>query len=114
MAIAQRVQHLVIDVSNPQLVAAFWSAVLGQTIADDWGAFVRLAPDITGMQLAFALVPETKTVKNRVHLDLSVGDREQAVRDLVEVGAAEIETRAVDGHTWTVMADPEGNEFCVA
>ena len=81
VAIAQRIQHVVIDATNPQLVAAFWSAVLGHPIADDWGAFVRLEPDEAGGQLAFALVPETKTVKNRVHLDLSVNDREQAVRD---------------------------------
>lgn len=114
MPIAQRIQHLVVDATNPQLVAAFWSGVLGRPVADDWGGFVRLAPDESGTQLAFALVPETKHLKNRVHLDLSVEDRVQAVRELVELGATEIESRTGDGHTWTVMADPEGNEFCVA
>jgi hypothetical protein len=78
---------------------------------------VRLAQDETGTHLAFARVPETKNAKNRVHLDLSVDERVQAVLELLELlelGAAEIESRTADGHTWTVMADPEGNEFCVA
>ncbi|MFT7648735.1 MAG: catechol 2,3-dioxygenase-like lactoylglutathione lyase family enzyme [Candidatus Poriferisodalaceae bacterium] len=95
-------------------MAAFWSEVLGRPVVDDWGGFVRLAQDETGTHLAFARVPETKNAKNRVHLDLSVDERVQAVLELLELGAAEIESRTADGHTWTVMADPEGNEFCVA
>ena len=114
MAIASAVQHVVIDTHDPQLIAAFWSQALGREIADDWGGFVRLAPDGAGTQLAFASVPEAKTVKNRVHFDLTAPDRERASAELIALGATMIETRTQDGHTWSVMADPEGNEFCLA
>lgn len=114
MAIASAVQHVVIDTHDPQLVAAFWAQALGRDIVDDGGGFVRLAPDQAGTQLAFAAVPEAKTVKNRVHLDLTAPDRQLATAELIAIGASMIETRIQDGHTWAVMADPEGNEFCLA
>jgi predicted enzyme related to lactoylglutathione lyase len=114
MAIASAVQHIVIDAHDPQLVASFWAQALGREIADDWGEFLRLAPDKAGAQLAFAAVPEVKTVKNRVHLDLTATDRQSAATELIAIGATMIETRTQDGHTWSVMADPEGNEFCLA
>jgi catechol 2,3-dioxygenase-like lactoylglutathione lyase family enzyme len=114
MAIASAVQHIVIDTRDPQLVAAFWAEALGREVADDWGGFVRLAPDGAGTQLAFAAVPEAKSVKNRIHLDLTAPDRERATEELIAIGATMIETRTEEGHTWSVMADPEGNEFCVA
>lgn len=114
MAIANAIQHLVVDTNNPQLVAAFWSAVLGRPIADDWGDFVRLAPDESGTRMAFAAVPEAKAMKNRLHLDLTVTNREQAVIELIGLGGSLTETRNQGEHMWSVMADPEGNEFCVA
>jgi catechol 2,3-dioxygenase-like lactoylglutathione lyase family enzyme len=114
MAIASAVQHVVIDTRDPQLVAGFWAQALGREIVDDWGGFVRLAPDRAGTQLAFAAVPEAKTIKNRVHLDLTADDRQRAAEELIATGATMIETRTQDGHTWSVMADPEGNEFCLA
>ena len=114
MAIASAIQHLVIETRDPQLVAAFWAQTLGREIVDDWGKFVRLAPDAAGTQLAFAAVPESKTIKNRVHLDLTATDRQVAATELIAIGASIIETRKSGGHTWTVMADPEGNEFCLA
>jgi catechol 2,3-dioxygenase-like lactoylglutathione lyase family enzyme len=114
MAITSAVQHVVIDTHDPQLVAGFWAEALGREIVDDWGGFVRLAPDRAGTQLAFAAVPEAKTVKNRVHLDLTAVDRQRASEELIAIGATMIETRSQDGHRWSVMADPEGNEFCLA
>jgi predicted enzyme related to lactoylglutathione lyase len=114
MVIASAVQHVVIDAHDPERVASFWAQALGREIADDWGEFVRLAPDKAGTQLAFATVPEAKTVKNRVHLDLTAADRQSAAAELIAIGATMIETRTQDGHTWSVMSDPEGNEFCLA
>jgi hypothetical protein len=114
MAIASAVQHIVIDTHNPQVVAGFWAQALGREVADDWGGFVRLAPDAAGTQLAFAAVPEAKAIKNRIHLDLTAPDRQRAAADLVAIGATLIETRNQGEHTWAVMADPEGNEFCLA
>jgi hypothetical protein len=114
MAIASAVQHVVIDTHNPQLVAGFWAQALERDIVDDWGGFVRLAADSAGTQLAFAAVPEAKTIKNRVHLDLTAADRQTAAAELIAIGATMTETRTQEGHTWSVMADPEGNEFCLA
>ena len=108
------IQHLVFDAHDPQLVSAFWSEVLGRAIADDWGGFVRLAPDQSGTHLAFAAVPEAKITKNRLHLDITANDREQAVDRFIALGGSLVETRNQGDHTWSVMADPEGNEFCVA
>lgn len=108
------IQHLVFDTRDPQLVSAFWSEVLGRAIADDWGDFVRLAPDESGTRLAFAAVPEAKITKNRLHLDIAASNREQAVSRFIALGGSLVETRHQDDHTWSVMADPEGNEFCVA
>jgi predicted enzyme related to lactoylglutathione lyase len=62
----------------------------------------------------FVKVPELKTAKNRLHLDLAAPDVEAEVARLVELGAARVADTEEYGYTWTVMADPEGNEFCVA
>jgi predicted enzyme related to lactoylglutathione lyase len=108
------VQHIVFDVTDPQMVAGFWSKALQRPIDDDWGDFVRLSPDDAGTRIAFAAVPEPRRGKNRVHLDLNTDNRERAVAELVVLGAVVIGNRTTGEHTWTVMADPEGNEFCIA
>jgi hypothetical protein len=68
-----------------------------------------------GGRILFQVVPEPKTVKNRVHLDLHVGaeQRDEVVRRLVEAGGSVLGKCAEFGSSWTVVADPEGNEFCV-
>ncbi len=73
------------------------------------------APSPERLRMLFQMVPEPKTVKNRVHLDLrNLGDDLDAVRaSLIERGAAELHTGRQGPHTWVTMADPEGNEFCV-
>src|SRR5690606_17831958 len=81
------------------------------------GAAIR-HPDGTGpgARVLFQLVPEAKTVKNRVHLDLRTGDEDQeaVVARLLERGATFLHTGSEGPqHTWTTLADPEGNEFCV-
>ena len=78
------------------------------------------SPDNTGVRVIFLPVPERKSVKNRVHLDIRSGDstREAEVERLVQLGAKEIETKSLStdawSATWTIMHDPEGNEFCVS
>ena len=114
MTIPVTVQHVVFDASDPRRVATFWSHLLNRPIGDDWGDFIRLEPDEAGTRLAFATVPEPKTTKNRVHLDVTVDDRERTCEELVGLGAEVVDTRTAGEHTWTVMTDPEGNEFCIA
>jgi Glyoxalase-like domain len=63
--------------------------------------------------LLFFKVPEPKTAKNRMHVDLATKDPTGEVRRLVGLGATEVEQREGNGTSWTVMLDPEGNEFCI-
>jgi predicted enzyme related to lactoylglutathione lyase len=62
----------------------------------------------------FAKVPEKKVAKNRMHVDLAAPDREAEVARLLELGATRVADMNEWGYEWTVMQDPEGNEFCVA
>ena len=101
-------------------VAAFWEAVTGYAIAfeqqpgnDYW---VLSPPEAGWPRLVFVTVPERKSTKNRVHLDVVPRNRSQAdeVSRLVTLGAQVVDDRrSSDPGGWVVMADPEGNEFCV-
>jgi predicted enzyme related to lactoylglutathione lyase len=64
--------------------------------------------------LSLQKVPEAKTIKNRVHLDLEVADLDDGIARLEALGAKVIQPRPADGWQWVVMTDPEGNEFCVS
>jgi hypothetical protein len=110
-------REVVVDCRDPRRVADFWAAALGWAVQSHsetsfWmSASGAPFPD---MPIVFNAVPEHKTVKNRVHLDVSpVGcDRDEEVERLLGLGA----TRADVGQgerPWVVLADPEGNEFCV-
>jgi hypothetical protein len=114
-----RIGNVVFDCEDVMKVATFWSAALGRPLDDRSGA--RHA-SIGGKDPAraepawyFNRVEEPKRAKNRVHLDL-VTPEPDAVDQLVALGATVVATYEVPGgsHGWTVMADPEGNEFCIA
>jgi catechol 2,3-dioxygenase-like lactoylglutathione lyase family enzyme len=106
---------LTIDCRDPKLVADFWCAVLGYRLVeiDEEGAEVKPG-DGPGFALEFIVVPEGKSVKNRLHLDLrSSGSMADEVARVEAAGATSIRRVDEGGSFWTVMADPEGNEFCV-
>jgi predicted enzyme related to lactoylglutathione lyase len=109
------VANVTFDCGDTLAVARFWSAALGRPVdpdASEYFASIGLN-DGESPNWYFAKVPESKTAKNRVHIDFASDDRDREAARLVELGA----TRGADhdewGHSWTVMADPEGNEFCV-
>jgi predicted enzyme related to lactoylglutathione lyase len=106
---------LTIDCRDPRLVADFWCAALGYELeeVDDEDAWLR-DPSGRGWPLLFQTVPEGKSVKNRLHLDLSPPStmREEVDR-LVDAGARVVRRVDEGGSYWTVLTDPEGNEFCV-
>jgi catechol 2,3-dioxygenase-like lactoylglutathione lyase family enzyme len=103
-----------IDCADPQRLAAFWSAALGVPVQADYADFVLLErPAEGGPVLGLQRVPETRSGKNRVHVDLSGGSRATEVPRLVGLGAAVLAEHEMPGLAWTVLADPEGNEFCV-
>ena len=102
------------DTHDAARVARFWAAALGRQVADGATAedAVVLANDIysTGPRLAFHQVPEDKTVKNRVHLDLITTDIDGESQRLVSLGATVVNTISGEAR-WITFADPEGNEF---
>jgi predicted enzyme related to lactoylglutathione lyase len=103
------------DAHAAALVAQFWAAALGRPLADgaDTGNAVVLPADITttGPRLAFHQVPEGKTVKNRVHFDLTTTDLGSETDRLQQLGATIVRDVSENGNHWLTMADPEGNEF---
>jgi predicted enzyme related to lactoylglutathione lyase len=104
-----------IDCADPQRLARFWTEAADYRVASDFGFFVRLVPvDGEGLAIGLQKVPELRVAKNRVHLDWHTGDRPLEVERLVKLGAAVLGEETVPGLSWTVLADPEGNEFCVA
>jgi catechol 2,3-dioxygenase-like lactoylglutathione lyase family enzyme len=109
------VLNVTFDCSNPRRVAAFWAAATGYHPVDEREDFVKLqAPDSRSVRhLLFFRVPEPKVVKNRVHIDLAARDPEVDIARLVALGATQGERRRANGTSWTVMQDPEGNEFCI-
>ncbi|CAM5237900.1 MULTISPECIES: VOC family protein [Streptomyces] len=123
---AGKFTELAIDCADPAALARFWCAVLDYEVLeeDEEEGVVSIGspavpegksrPGPVPPTLTFARVPEGKTVKNRLHIDINPTDREQAdeVERLLALGARRADVG--QGETrWTVLTDPEGNEFCV-
>ncbi|MFF0011974.1 VOC family protein [Streptomyces sp. NPDC005374] len=109
------IRHVTIDCTDAYALADFWSRVLGQPLHEDDGQEDEEVL-IEAAGLLFVTVPETKTVKNRLHFDLQPQDRtrDEEVDRLLTLGATVVDDqRTGDGMGWVVFADPEGNEFCV-
>ncbi len=136
--------QVTVDSSAPHDLADWWAEALGWQVEAQDEAFIRrmvdggyaaeadttrhrgalvwrtgaaiTSPEPGRPRVLFQLVPEAKTVKNRLHLDLRVGDerREAEIARLVGLGAGELWRAAQGPQWWATLADPEGNEFCVA
>lgn len=109
------VNSLTFDCRDPAKVATFWAAVLGYEVLelDGEGADIR-DPNGAGWRIIFLVVPEGKSVKNRLHLDLRPGGAmAEEIERVKALGASEHRYVAEGGSFWTVMLDPEGNEFCI-
>jgi predicted enzyme related to lactoylglutathione lyase len=107
---------LVLDCSDPEALAAFWGPALGYTNVGSAGSYVMLLPaEGDGPQLLLQRVIEAKAVKNRMHLDIHVSDIGAEADRLAALGARRLATDAFEEHGvhWFLMADPEGNEFCI-
>jgi hypothetical protein len=138
--------QVAVDCADPHVLADWWAETLGWQVQPQDEAFIRAMisaghaddsdtkvhngalvwragaaichPEGTGRapRVLFQLVPEAKTVKNRVHLDVRIGtdDVETTVASLVGRGATVSHHGRQGPHTWVTLADPEGNEFCVS
>jgi catechol 2,3-dioxygenase-like lactoylglutathione lyase family enzyme len=114
-----RIQCLDIDAQDPRAIAGFWEAALGWRRTYDEPNEVVLEPpagspeDSVVPDLLFLQVPESKTGKNRLHLDLRPDDQAVEVKRLEQLGARRVSVGQGADVSWVVMADPDGNEFCV-
>jgi predicted enzyme related to lactoylglutathione lyase len=114
---ASVINEIVVDCADPVRVADFWASALGwqpQREAEYMWMSASGDPRDGGLILVFVPVPEAKTVKNRVHIDVSPRGCDQAeeVERLLGLGATPVDVGQGDV-PWVVLADPEGNEFCV-
>ncbi|WP_138901964.1 VOC family protein [Streptomyces albidochromogenes] len=112
------VHHVTIDCADAYKLAGFWAEVFGVSISDDDepGDPEALVEAPGGAALLFVAVPEAKSIKNRLHLDLMPDDRtrDEEVERLLALGATLVaDHRRPNGRGWATLADPEGNEFCV-
>ena len=123
---ASKFTELAIDCADPQALARFWCAVLDYEVQGDveddivaiGSPLVPEGKERVGPvppTLTFVRVPEGKTVKNRLHIDVNPTDRDQEeeVNRLLDLGAKHADVGQGDDVKWVVLADPEGNEFCV-
>jgi len=112
-----RWQCVCLDSTDPRRVADFWEQALGWRRTYDTDDEVVLEPpegsreDGVSPDILFLRVPEAKTVKNRLHLDLRPVDQAAEVARLEALGALRADVGQGDGQTWVVLADPDGNEF---
>jgi hypothetical protein len=109
--------ELIIDCAEPHALAAFWADVLGYTVSEDSNDNdVELNnPDGGHPSLLFTRVPEPKTGKNRLHIDVNATNgatQEEELERLLRLGARHVDIGQGE-QTWYVLADPEGNEFCL-
>lgn len=104
------ISGVVVDSADPAALAAFWQRLLGGEVEvdADGDAVLHGLP----VELVFVRVPEAKTGKNRLHLDLGSSDLAAAVADAIAAGATRVDD-VHRGERWVVLRDPEGNEFCV-
>jgi predicted enzyme related to lactoylglutathione lyase len=112
--VASRWYTIVVDAANPALMARFWAAVLDYQIVFEQPDEVVIAKDTeTYPGIIFVPVPEAKTAKNRLHIDLNPDNQDAEVARLLALGAKRVDVGQSGEVTWVVLADPEGNEFCV-
>ncbi len=109
------IKYVTFDCADPRGLSAFWAEVTGYHSLAEQDDFAALAtPDDRGVRgILFWRVPEPKTAKSRIHVDLATKNPEDEIERLVALGATKVEYREGNGSTWTVMLDPEGNEFCI-
>jgi predicted enzyme related to lactoylglutathione lyase len=114
-----RLQNVSIDAHDPERLARFWRDALGWRITTVEPDEVVLEPPVGSPEegiaadILFLLVPEGKVSKNRLHFDLRPTDQDAEVQRLIDLGAKRVDVGQTSASTWVVLADPEGNEFCV-
>jgi catechol 2,3-dioxygenase-like lactoylglutathione lyase family enzyme len=116
---ACRITELVLDCRDPERLAGFWCEVLGWKVLDRDGTAIEIGPESGGdgaqPVLVFDVSDEPKRSKLRLHFDVNATDRDQAaeLERLLALGARPADVGQTGAESWHVLADPEGNEFCL-
>jgi hypothetical protein len=106
-------EQTIVDANDPVALGQWWAQALSWVVVNDDPEEYEIRPEPDRLPgLLFARVPELKTIKNRLHLDFRPDDRDAEVERLLALGATRADVGQGD-ETWVVLADPEGNEFCV-
>jgi predicted enzyme related to lactoylglutathione lyase len=111
-----RLHHIVIDTHDLPGLAQFWTQALGWKVLSEREHEIIIGTEENApVGICFMPVTDRKTVKNRVHLDITTAaeDRDQEIERLLALGARHVDIGQTGAESWTVLADPEGNEFCV-
>jgi catechol 2,3-dioxygenase-like lactoylglutathione lyase family enzyme len=113
---AVSLHHIVIDAHDLPALARFWASVLGWRILRERPREIVVGPDeLSPVGLCFMPTTDAKAVKNRVHLDLTAraDEREGEIERIIALGARPVDVGQTGDEPWIVLADPEGNEFCI-
>jgi hypothetical protein len=106
-------EQTIIDARDPVALGRWWRRALGWVVVNDDPDEFEIRPTSDRFPgLLFASVPESKTIKNRLHLDFRPDDRDREVERMLALGATRTDVGQGD-RSWVVLADPEGNEFCI-
>jgi len=111
-----RLHHIVIDAHDLPTLARFWTQALGWKVLSEREREIVIGTDENApVGICFMPVTDQKIVKNRVHLDITTEaeDRDREIDRLLGLGAQRVDVGQTGKESWTVLADPEGNEFCV-
>ncbi len=118
--VASRITELVLDARDPELLARFWCEVLGYVELERAGADIEIGPPGVGFggpqpMIVLNQTDEPKAGKLRLHIDVNATDREQddELERLLAAGARRVDIGQTGAESWHVLADPEGNEFCL-
>jgi hypothetical protein len=113
---SSRISSIAIDAAEPRVIADFWCRVLDWRVIDEEDGVISIGPaDGSWPTIDVIAVPEKKTVKNRLHLDLRADGASTAeeLQRLLDLGARRTDVGQGPGVSWVVLSDPEGNEFCL-
>jgi predicted enzyme related to lactoylglutathione lyase len=107
-------EQIIVDSGDPEALGRWWREALDWVVVNDDPAEYEIRPEPDRMPgLLFVRSTERKTQKNRLHMDFRPDDRDAEVERLVKLGASRVDIGQGDDVYWVVLADPEGNEFCV-
>lgn len=114
LAMAMSVEMVTFDCRDARSLAGWWARQTGGEIVADHDGWFLMVSGGSGPTLGFQQVSDPTPGKNRVHLDLAAPDRELEVERLLVEGALEVARHETPAHSWVVLSDPEGNQFCVS